>query len=136
MRLRVLVALIRAGAVRDDGLVEALLKLAAQALDAPLGFFGELLLRGAVLDGAHVLAHLELEVLEQGGQLALELTHAVAHLRVALALQLFPFLVERVLLLARGLALHFELREFVVQFVEKARDVGLLRAHPLRAQRR
>ena len=32
------VALIRAGAVGDDGLVEALLKLAAQARDAALGF--------------------------------------------------------------------------------------------------
>jgi hypothetical protein len=40
MRLGVGVALIRAGAVGDDGLVEALLKLAAQALDAAFGLLG------------------------------------------------------------------------------------------------
>ena len=38
VRLRVGIALIRAGAMRNDGLVEALLKLTAQAGDAALGF--------------------------------------------------------------------------------------------------
>ena len=56
---------IGAGAVCDDGLVEALLKLAAQALDAAFGFLRQFLLRGAIFDGADRLAHLELEVLEQ-----------------------------------------------------------------------
>jgi hypothetical protein len=40
VRLGVGVAHIRAGAVGDDGLVEALLKLAAQAQDAALSFLG------------------------------------------------------------------------------------------------
>ena len=38
VRLGVGVALIRAGTMGDDGLVEALLKLAAQAQDAAFGF--------------------------------------------------------------------------------------------------
>jgi hypothetical protein len=85
MRLRVGVALIGAGAVGDDGLVEALLKLAAQARHAAFGFFRELLLRGAVLDGADGLAHLELEVLEQRGQLGFQLARPVAQLHIAFA---------------------------------------------------
>ena len=121
--------------MRHDGLVEALLEFAAQARDAPFGFLRELLLRGAVLDGAHVLAHLEFEFLHQRGQLGFELAGAVAQFDVALARQPGPLLIERVLLLAGGLALFFELGEFVVQLVEKARDVDLLRAQPLRARR-
>jgi hypothetical protein len=106
---------IRAGAVGDDGLVEALLKLAAQAQDAAFGFLGELLLPGAIFDGAHRLAHLELEVLEQRGQLGFQLAGAVAQLDVALAGEPGSLLVERVLLGAGGLAVLFELREFAVQ---------------------
>ncbi len=64
MRLGVRIVDVRAGAVGDDGLVEALLKLAAQAGHAAFGFFGKLLLRGAVFDGAHGFAHLEFKVLE------------------------------------------------------------------------
>ena len=131
VRLRVGIALVRAGAVRDDGLVEALLKLAAQALDAAFGFLRQLLLRGAIFDGAHRLAHLELEVLEQRGQLGFQLARAVAQLHVAFAGQLRALLVQRVLLFARRFALVFKLRELVVQPVEEARDVDLLRAQPL-----
>ncbi len=40
MRLRIGVAHIRAGAMRNNGLVKALLELTPEALDAPLGFFG------------------------------------------------------------------------------------------------
>ena len=68
MRLGVGVSLIGSGAVGYDGLVEAFLELAAQARHAALGFFRELLLRRAVLDCAHRLAHLEFEVFEQRGQ--------------------------------------------------------------------
>ena len=64
VRLGVGIADVGTGAVGDDGLVEALLKLAAETEDAALGLFGELLLRGAVLDGADGFAHLEFEVLE------------------------------------------------------------------------
>ena len=39
MRLRVGVPLVGAGAVRYDGLVEALLEFAPQAVDAAFGFF-------------------------------------------------------------------------------------------------
>ena len=131
VRLGVGVAQIGAGAVGDDGLVEALLKLAAQAQDAAFGFFGELLLRGAIFDGADGLAHLELEVLEQRGQLGFELAGAVAQLDVAFAGQLGALLIERVLLLAGGLAFGFKLGEFVVQLVEEAGDVHLLRAEAL-----
>ena len=128
VRLRIGVALIGPGAVRNNSLVEALLKLAAQAGDAPFGFFRELLLRSTVLDRAHVFAHLKFEVLEQRGQFGLKLAHAVAHFNIALAFQPFPLLIERVLLLARRFALDFELCKLAVQFVEEARDVGLLRA--------
>ena len=101
VRLGVGVADIRAGAVGDDGLVEALLKLAAQALDAAFGLFGELLLADAIFDGADRLAHLKLEVLEQRGQLGFEFAGALAQLDVALAGELGALLIERILL-ARG----------------------------------
>ena len=90
----------------------------------------------AILDGAHRLAHLKLEVLEQRGQLGFEFSGAVAQLDVALAGQLRPLLIERVLLGAGGLAVLFELGEFAVHAVEEAGDVHLLRAEALRAQRR
>jgi hypothetical protein len=117
--------------VGDDGLVEALLKLAAQAQDAAFGFLGELLLRGAVFNGAHGFAHLEFEVLEQRGELGFEFAGAVAQLDVAFAGEPGAFLVERVLLLAGGFAVGFKLRELVVQLVEEAGDVDLLRAEAL-----
>ena len=110
VRLGVGVAVVCAGAMGDDGLVEALLKLAAQAGDAALGFLGELLLRGAIFDGADVLAHLKFEVLEQRGQLGFEFAGAVAQLDVAFAGEFGAFLIERVLLFACGFAVVFELR--------------------------
>ena len=64
VRLGVCVANVRAGAVGDDGLVEALLELAAKTRHAAFGFFGELLLGGAIFDGANGLAHLEFEILQ------------------------------------------------------------------------
>ena len=102
--------MIGAGAVGDDGLVEALLKLAAQARDAAFGFLGELLLGGAIFDGADGLAHLEFEVLEQRGQLGFEFAGAVAQFDVAFAGEFGALLIEGVLLLAGGFAVGFELR--------------------------
>ena len=78
MWLRVGVAGVGTGAVGDDGLVETLLEFAAEAIDAPFGFFGQLLLGGAVFDGADILAHLEFEFLHQRGELGLEFAGAVA----------------------------------------------------------
>ena len=69
----------------DDGLVEALLKFAAEPVDAPLGFLGELLLGGAVLDGTHILAHLEFEFLHQRGELGFQFAGAIAKFDVAFA---------------------------------------------------
>ena len=131
VRLGVGVALIGAGAVGDDGLVEALLKLAAQAQDAALGLLRQLLLGGAILDGADRLAHLEFEVLEQRGQLGFEVAGAVAQFDVALASEPGPLLIERVLLGAGGLAVVFQLRQLAVQAVEKAGDIHLLRTQAL-----
>ena len=75
---------------------------------------------GAILNGAHCLAHLKLKVLEQRGQLGFQFPGAVAQLNIAFAGQLCPLLIERVLLLARGLALLFQLGQLVVHLVEKA----------------
>ena len=60
----------------------------------------------------------------------LQLAHAIAHFNIALAFQPFAFHVQRILLLACRLALHFELGKLAVQFVEEARDIGLLRSDP------
>ncbi len=98
------VALIGAGAVGDDGLVKALLKLAAQAGDAAFGLFGELLLGGAIFNGADGLAHLEFKVFEKRGKLQFEFAGAIAEFDIALAGKLGAFHVEGVLLLARGFA--------------------------------
>ncbi len=65
VRLRVGIALIRAGAVSNHRLVKALLEFATKAVDAPLRLFRQFLLRRAIFNHAHVLAHLELKVLEQ-----------------------------------------------------------------------
>ena len=70
----------------------------------------KLLLRGAIFDGAHVLAHLEFEFLEQRGQFGFELAGAVAQFDVAFAGQLGAFLIERVLLFAGGFPLGLKLR--------------------------
>ena len=78
-----------------------------------------------------VLAHLELEVLEQRGELGFEFSRAVAQLDVAFAGKLGTFLIQRVLLFASGLAFDFELGQFVVQFVEEAGNIDLLRAETL-----
>ena len=85
MRLGVDVAGVCAGAMGDDGLVEALLKFAAEAGDAALGFLGELLLGGAIFDGADVLAHLKFKFLHQRGELGFEFAGAVAEFYVAFA---------------------------------------------------
>ena len=98
------------GAVGDDGLVEALLKLAAQALDAAFGFLGQLLLPGAVFDGAHGFAHLELEVFEQRGELGFKVADPIAQLDIAFAGEPGAFLVEGVLLFTRGFLLGLKLR--------------------------
>ena len=131
MRLGVGVAVVGAGAVGDDGLVKALLKFAAQAVDAALGFLGELLLGGAVFDGTDILAHLEFEFLHQRGELGFEFAGAIAKFDVAFAGEPGALLVEGVLLFAGCLAVFFELREFVVQSIEEAGDVDLLRAEAL-----
>ncbi len=131
MRLGVGVALIGSAAMRDDGLVEAFLKLAAQADHAALRFFRELLLGGAVFNGAHVFAHLELEILEQGGQLGFKLAGAGAQLGVAFAGEAGTLLIEGVLLLAGGFAIGFELGELVVEAIEEAGDIHLLGAEAL-----
>ena len=136
VRLGVGVAVVGAGAVGDDGLVEAFLKFAAEAVDAAFGFFGELLLRGAVFDGADVLAHLEFEFLEQGGEFGFEFAGAVAEFDVAFAGEFGAFLIEGVLLLAGGFAVGFKLGEIVVEFVKEAGDVDLLGAEALRGRRR
>jgi len=88
-------------------------------------------LRGAIFNGAYGLAHLKFEILQQRREFGFELAGAVAQFHVALARQLRPFLVERVLLLARNLAVFFELRELVVQAIEEARDIHLLRSEAL-----
>src|SRR5579862_648130 len=131
VRLGVGVALVRSGAMGHNRLVEALLEFAAQAGNAALGFFAEFLLSGAILDGAHVLAHLELEVLEQRGKLAFKVANAVSQFDVAFSGQPATLLVERVLLLSRRFLFDLERGDFVVQAVEKARDIDLLRTEPL-----
>jgi hypothetical protein len=89
------------------------------------------LLRGAILDGAHRLAHLELEVLEQRGQFGFQLAGAVAQLDVALAREPGALLVERVLLSRAALRSSSSCGQLVVQAVEKAGDIHLLRAEAL-----
>ncbi len=132
VRLRIGIALVGAGAVRNHRLVEALLKLAAQAVDAPLGFFRKLLLRGAILDGAHILAHLEFEVLQQRCQLGFKFARAVAQIPcrprapVCVRSWFSAYCCSRA-----ALRSVFKLRQFVVQLVEETRDIDLLRAEPL-----
>ena len=111
VRLCIGIARVGAGAVGDDGLVEALLELAAQAVDAAFGFFGKLLLRGAVFDGADVLAHLEFEFLHQRCELGFEFAGAVAKFDVAFAGQLSALLIKGVLLLTRSLSSRLRARK-------------------------
>ena len=128
MRLGVDIILVGTGAMGDDGLVEALLKFAAKPVDAAFGFFGKLLLCGAIFDGAHVLAHLEFELLDQRGELGFQFAGTVAQLDVTFAGEFGAFKVQRVLLFASGLLFGFKLREFVVEAIEEAGDIDLLRA--------
>ena len=99
--------------------------------DAAFGFLGELLLRGAIFDGLDVFAHLEFELLHQRGEFLFEFAGAVADLDVAFASEPGALLVESVLLVAGGFAFGFELGELVVEAVEEAGDVDLLRAEAL-----
>ena len=62
LRLRVRIALIRAGRVRHDRGVKLLAKFAAQLGNAALGVFGELLCGGAILNGVDRFARVILEV--------------------------------------------------------------------------
>ena len=76
----------------------------------------------------HRLAHLKLEVLEQRGQLGFQLAGAIAQLDVALAREPGSLLIERVLLVACGFAVSASsCGKFVMQFVEEAGDIHLLR---------
>ena len=133
MRLRVRIPLVRAGPMRHHRLIEALLKLAPQPLNPPLRFLRKFLLRRAILNRPHRLPHLKLEVLHQRRQLRLQFPRPVAQLHIALARQLRPLLVQRILLLARRLALLFQLRQLAMHLVEEPRNIHLLRAQPLRA---
>ena len=117
--------------MRHHRLIEALLKLAPQPRDPPLGFLRQLLLRRAILNRTHRLPHLKLEILHQRSQLRLQLARPVAQFHIALARQLRPLLVQRVLLLARGFALLFKLRKLRVHLVEEPRNIHLLRSQPL-----
>ena len=86
MRLCLRIAFVRAGMLRDGRCVELLRELAPQPRDASLGFFRELLLLHAIVNGLHRLAHAEFKVLYQPGKLLIQL----AHLRLPL-LQPFRF---------------------------------------------
>ena len=94
--------------------------------DAALGLFRQLLLGGAVFDGADGFAHLELEVLYERGEFGFEFAGAVADFEIALAGETSALLVQGVLLLARGFFLDLKLRQLVVEFVEEAGDIDLL----------
>ena len=115
MRLGVGVAGVGAVLVGDYGRVELLFEVAAQALDAAFGFFGELELAGAVFDGVDGLAQLEFEVLEQGAEFLFELAGALFGFEIAFAGEAGALLVERVLLGAGGFAFGFKIGKLLVQ---------------------
>src|SRR5450631_1089023 len=131
MWLSVHVALVRAGTMGNDGLVETFLEITTEAIDAALRFFRKLLLRGAIFDGAHGFPHLKLEVLEQRGKLCFQFAGAIAQLNIPFARKSSSFKIQGVMLFARDFSLLFELCKVLMQSIEEARNVDLLRPESL-----
>ena len=130
MRLGIGVALIRAGAVGDDGLVEALLKLAAQAGMRRSASFDNFCCPARSSMARTVSRIWNSKSLSSEASLVsssrVRLRSSTSPSRASFAP---PGLARTVL--AGGFAVCFELGEFAVQFVEEAGDIHLLRAETL-----
>ncbi len=127
MRLGRRVLPVGSGDVRDNGLVEALLELALQTGDATVCLGGCLALGSLVFHALYAVAHLELELLHQRGELHFEFAGALPLLQSALGLQPLAFAFDRLLARADVRALFGNSCELCVQVVEEAGDVGGLR---------
>ena len=115
--------------VGDDGGVELLGKLAAEARDAELGVARDLLREGLVVDGFDGLAKLIGEVLDEGVELGLQLLGAGLLFDAAFDFEAGLLARELALALLQRLALDGRGGKLLVELVEEGADVRGLRGH-------
>ncbi len=123
VRLGVLVAAVGSGVLGDDGGVEAFREFAAEAGDALLRLAGELLLSGAVLDGADGFAGLKFKVFDEGLELCFEVANFGAPLLHAFGVEPGALAGQLLFEAADAEALGVEGFELLVETVEEAGDV-------------
>src|SRR5580698_1690166 len=123
VRLRLRVALVRSGVLGDSGSIELFRELATQPRDAPLCLLRKLLLLHAVVDRLYGLAHAELEVLEQSGELLFQLAHLRLPLLQTLRLEALPLACDLALTLLQRCAFAIHGGQICMQPVEEMRDV-------------